>query len=366
MAESTGNVSGLIFMSYRHEDSAYPAAWLFEQLAGRLGDDFVERITSAVASCDVLLALIGRRWLTDQDGQRRLDKPDDFVRLEIEAALTRNVRVIPILIEAVQMPRANELPASLAKLARRQALEVSPNRFERDTQRLLEALDRALAEAPERQEAGRATRSRPPVEQPAEADSAPPGVSSAATPGRITSGQVHANLGDVQATADEIDQGITWTDTSASLSSPSSDAPVPASPAENFRAVVLGFDSADVNVRNNTASQVRDIAALLELEDVLGFCRSRKTAERVGGAIALGVHLRSSQETREDRQVRSVLGELLTDRRSSLVRYRAAELLQWSPTLVPTYDDELRHIADTDKNPSVRRMAAKARQAAYG
>jgi hypothetical protein len=110
----------------------------------------VEVITSAVASCDVLLALIGRRWLTGtgEDGRRRLDDPDDFVRLEIEAALTRNVRVIPILVEAAQMPRVGELPASLAKLARRQALELSSNRFGLDAQRLLRTLDRTLTQSP--------------------------------------------------------------------------------------------------------------------------------------------------------------------------------------------------------------------------
>jgi len=131
MSASTGNVLGQIFMSYRREDTAYAAGWLFDRLAshfGRgkvfkdvdsieLGDDFVEAITTAVESCDVLLAVIGDQWLTitDQAGRRRLDNPDDFVRLEIEAALTRNVRVIPVLVEGARMPHADELPASLAK-----------------------------------------------------------------------------------------------------------------------------------------------------------------------------------------------------------------------------------------------------------
>jgi hypothetical protein len=105
-------------------------------------------ITRAVGSCDVLLTLIGNEWLTitDEHGRRRLDDPDDFVRLEIEAALTRNVRVIPILVEDAQMPRADDLPDSLAKLVRRQALELSPARFEFDTSRLLRVLDTTLAE----------------------------------------------------------------------------------------------------------------------------------------------------------------------------------------------------------------------------
>ena len=166
MTASTGNIPGRIFISYRREETAYPAGWLFDRLSshfGRdqifkdvnsieLGDDFVEVITSAVGSCEVLLALIGKRWLaiTDPDGQRRLDSPDDFVRLEIEAALTRNVRIIPILVDGARMPPGSELPASLAKLVRREALELSPNRFDSDTQRLLNVLDRTVAEAKER------------------------------------------------------------------------------------------------------------------------------------------------------------------------------------------------------------------------
>jgi TIR domain len=154
---------GRIFISYRREETAYPAGWLYDRLADRfgagqvfkdvdsiqLGDDFVEVITEAVGSCDVLLALIGDEWLriTDEHGRRRLDDPDDFVRLEIEAALTRKVRVIPILVDGARMPRAEELPDSLARLVRRQSLELSPSRFEFDTSRLLKVLGWTLAEA---------------------------------------------------------------------------------------------------------------------------------------------------------------------------------------------------------------------------
>ena len=162
MAASRPTASGRIFISYRREETAYPAAWLYDRLADRfadgqvfkdvdsieLGDDFVEVITEAIGSCDVLLALIGNEWLTitDEDGQRRLDDPDDFVRVEIEAALKRNVRVIPILVDGARMPRATELPPSLAGLVRRQALELSPNRFELDTNRLLKVLDKTVVE----------------------------------------------------------------------------------------------------------------------------------------------------------------------------------------------------------------------------
>ena len=168
MAESAATAPGRIFISYRREDTAYPAGWLYDRLAERfgddqvfkdvnsieLGDDFVEVITRAVGSCDVLLALIGDQWLTitDEQGKRRLDNPHDFVRVEIEAALTRNVRVIPILIDEATMPDVDELPASLAKLVRRQALEISPTQFEFDTNRLFKVLDRTVIDVRTAQE----------------------------------------------------------------------------------------------------------------------------------------------------------------------------------------------------------------------
>ena len=149
-------------MSYRRQETSYATGWLFDRLTEKfgsdqvfkdvssieLGDDFVEKISSAVGACDVLLALIGEEWLTitDERGRRRLDQPDDFVRVEIEAALARQVRVIPILVDGAMMPSADELPPSMAKLVRRQALELSPNRFDFDTDRLMTVLEKTLAE----------------------------------------------------------------------------------------------------------------------------------------------------------------------------------------------------------------------------
>jgi TIR domain len=128
MAASAPAVPGRIVISYRREETAYPAGWLFDRLADRFGggqvfkdvdsidpgDDFVEVITRAVGSCDVLLALIGGEWLTitDAHGRRRLDNPEDFVRLEIEAALERDVRVIPILVDGRGCPRPRSCRAA--------------------------------------------------------------------------------------------------------------------------------------------------------------------------------------------------------------------------------------------------------------
>jgi hypothetical protein len=163
MANSAAPSAGRIFISYRREETAWQAGWLFNNLADRFGRgqifkdidsvepgaNWPEAITSAVASCDVLLALIGEQWLTitDEHGRPRLDNPKDFVRLEIEAALTRNVRVIPILIAGTRMPAEDQLPPSLAKLAHRQALELTPSHFEFDTSRLHKVLERSLADS---------------------------------------------------------------------------------------------------------------------------------------------------------------------------------------------------------------------------
>jgi hypothetical protein len=143
---SPGSTSlGTIFISYRREDSAYPAGWLYDRLVGhfgadrvfkdidsiQLGDDFAEIIGNAVGSCAVLLAVIDNKWLavSDENGDRRLDDPDDFVRLEIETAFRRNVRVIPVLTGGARMPRASQLPRTIEKLASRQALELSRPAF---------------------------------------------------------------------------------------------------------------------------------------------------------------------------------------------------------------------------------------------
>ncbi len=158
MTTSVPGSFGRIFVSYRRDDAAFPASWLFERLANRfgesqvfkdissiqLGDDFIEEIAAAVGSCAVLLAVIGDRWLTitDSDGRRRIDDPEDLVRLEIETALKRNVRVIPVLVGGAQMPRQGQLPDTLASLARRQALELNPGRF--DTSQLEAQLAQAL------------------------------------------------------------------------------------------------------------------------------------------------------------------------------------------------------------------------------
>jgi vacuolar-type H+-ATPase subunit H len=133
--------SARIFVSYRRSDAGWPARWLADRLAEqfgagvvfqdvdsiRPGDDYALAIEAAVGSCSVLLALIGPQWLAVEAGTgRRLDDPQDWVRLEIEVAIRRRIRVIPVLLDGAMMPVAEELPQSLQELARRQAVTLSP------------------------------------------------------------------------------------------------------------------------------------------------------------------------------------------------------------------------------------------------
>jgi outer membrane protein assembly factor BamB len=153
-----------VFISYRRELDAGWAPWLYDKLSDRFGgdrifmdldsiaagDDFVEVITHSVASCRVLIALIGKGWsqALDAGGRRRLDDPGDFVRIEIESALRHGIRVIPLLIEGAKMPPAGELPDTLAPIAQRQALTLTGTHRRYDAENLIEAVNRALDQPP--------------------------------------------------------------------------------------------------------------------------------------------------------------------------------------------------------------------------
>jgi hypothetical protein len=125
-----------IFLSYRREPNAIHAGRLHDSLIAGVdehpgftedqifmdidtiapGDDFREVIADAVAKCDVFLAVIGKQWATIRDKQRgrRLDNPGDYVRLELEAALERDIPVIPVLVDGAKMPSEKDLPQSLS------------------------------------------------------------------------------------------------------------------------------------------------------------------------------------------------------------------------------------------------------------
>jgi hypothetical protein len=84
------------------------------------GVDFVKAISQAVGSCDTLLAIIAPDWLQAKTriGERRLDDPQDFVRIELVTALSRGIPVIPVLVGGATMPLAEDLPGALQALAR--------------------------------------------------------------------------------------------------------------------------------------------------------------------------------------------------------------------------------------------------------
>ena len=107
-----------------------------------LGVNFVTALHEAVAKCEVLLAVIGPNWLEARDDARarRLDDPDDFVRIEIGAALQRNIPVIPILLDGAKVPKANQLPEDLKELAVRNGLEVHHPSFHSDLDKLVRGL----------------------------------------------------------------------------------------------------------------------------------------------------------------------------------------------------------------------------------
>jgi hypothetical protein len=154
-------MAGKIFINYRREDSIGTAGRLHDRLAEAFGRDnlfmdvdnipvginFEEYLKSQVAGCDAVLSVIGPNWLNakDETDQRRLDKPDDFVAIEIAAALARDILVVPVLVDGTRMPRASELPTSLKPLALRNAIQVRNTNFGGDAEQLITKMREALA-----------------------------------------------------------------------------------------------------------------------------------------------------------------------------------------------------------------------------
>jgi hypothetical protein len=153
-----------VFISYRREDTADSAGRLYDALVARCGKgrvfldvgsidpgvNFAGAVAEALASCDVLLAVIGRQWLTvtDARGRPRLEDPDDLVRFELTTALANGIRVIPVLVQGARMPTSDQLHDGVKALARRNALEMTPAHWNCDLQRLTAALNKLQRQAP--------------------------------------------------------------------------------------------------------------------------------------------------------------------------------------------------------------------------
>jgi hypothetical protein len=148
-----------IFICYRREEARHAARLLAQAIEQRLpetqifidvdrraiavGENWKTKIEAAIDASDVLIALIGDRWLEirDSEGARRLDNPDDALRLELKRALDRNILVIPALLDEARMPRADQLPPLISELVWRRGVELRHSRWDDDVGELIEELE---------------------------------------------------------------------------------------------------------------------------------------------------------------------------------------------------------------------------------
>lgn len=153
---------GSIFISYRRSDSTSDTGRIYDHLEHRfgrtrvfkdvdsipLGVNFREFLNREVAQCHVLIAVIGSNWLVPgKEGRSKLEDPNDWVRLEIEAALQRKIPVIPLLVNGAEMPRASELPESLKVLSEWQSMRVRPDPdFRKDISKLIDGIERLFSQ----------------------------------------------------------------------------------------------------------------------------------------------------------------------------------------------------------------------------
>jgi tetratricopeptide (TPR) repeat protein len=146
---------GVIFICYRRSDSSGEVGRVRETFAKEFrkrgvfldlevgpGTDFVAAIHRALSRSSVLLVMVGPEWLRPEgvDGHIRLWDPEDYVRLEIQAAIQQELTVIPVLVRGAQMPSPDKLPEDLKSFARLQAFELSNTRWKYDMTRLVAAI----------------------------------------------------------------------------------------------------------------------------------------------------------------------------------------------------------------------------------
>jgi len=151
-----------VFISYRRQTTAGEARALFNDLVTRLGKgsvfmdvdsialgrDFRGVLQKTLGSVDLMLVIIDKDWISvkDDKGKIRLENPSDYIRLEVEAALKRDIVVTPVLMNGAQMPSPEELPAEIRDLAYRNAFEVSFTRWESDVNEMIRRLGLAPPE----------------------------------------------------------------------------------------------------------------------------------------------------------------------------------------------------------------------------
>ena len=149
-----------IFISYRRDDAAGDAGRLADHLNRRFGRgqvfldidtidpgaDFVGVLQSSLRETAAVLVVIGQRWTSarDSSGARRLDNAKDFVRLEVEESLSRDIPVVPVLVQGAAMPKPEDLPPSMASLTTRQAVTLDHAEFHDDANRLCDHLEKMI------------------------------------------------------------------------------------------------------------------------------------------------------------------------------------------------------------------------------
>jgi hypothetical protein len=299
-----------IFLSYRHADSAAATGRLNDAIGRRFGTEAVymdraatawgeewpSALENAISSAHIVIVVMGPNWIRDDDefGRRLIDKPDDWVRREIELALSSRKMILPLLVDSADMPPREAFPPEIADITERHAISMRLDTWDEEIDGVLDRLSPLVAERAE---------------------------------------------GTVQ------------------------EEPLPV--ADRFRAVASRFYDSPMRDRMAAAEEIAGIGGLLELDEVLDFAHSTNPAERVGAAVAIAAHLRTSERLRDDPRVRSAVRKLLGDGRSR-VRYRAADVLRGFPALVPAYETELTELAELDSNEYVRRMARRALARAGG
>jgi len=160
------NISGNLFLSYRRDDSSGYALMIWEQVKAHFGkkrvfmdidtiqagEDFRRVIEDRVRTCDVVLVLLGKGWskIADETGSRRLNNPNDFVRLEVSTALRQDVLVLPVLVGGASMPRPEDLPVDIQALCGRNAWEMRDRSFQRDLKQLISFIEQVIREREKR------------------------------------------------------------------------------------------------------------------------------------------------------------------------------------------------------------------------
>lgn len=149
---------GRIFISYRRDDARGDARAIRDRLARKFGESnvfmdvdsllagqrFDHQLDKALADCDVLIAVIGSRWMEGLSEKARGDERD-FVRDEIAAALKREIVVIPVLVgqegKMPALPRASELPEDIRDLVLYQKHSITHESFGRNIDDLAAAIN---------------------------------------------------------------------------------------------------------------------------------------------------------------------------------------------------------------------------------